>query len=79
MPANDGESGQARWVRRYAGRLAGVLTVPLAFWDESLSTVDASRLLREANGRTPVDAAAAALILEDFLAARRAKCAPAGM
>ena len=67
-----GEAGaQARWVRRYAGRLAGALTVPVAFWDESFSTEDAERLVRESGGRTPVDAAAAAVILGDFLDARR--------
>lgn len=67
-----GEAGaQARWVRRYAGRLAGVLDVPLAFWDESFTTEDAGRLVREAGGRTAVDAAAAAVLLNDFLAARR--------
>jgi putative holliday junction resolvase len=62
---------QARWVRRYAGRLAGALTVPVAFWDESFSTENAERLVRESGGRTPVDAAAAAVILSDFLEARR--------
>ena len=67
-----GEAGaQARWVRRYAGRLAGALTVPVAFWDESFSTEDAVRLVRESGGRTPVDAAAAAVILGDVLQARR--------
>ena len=69
---SDGRPGpQARWVRRYAGRLAGVLSVPVAFWDESFSTTDAARLLNEGNGRTPVDAAAAAVVLSDFLEARR--------
>jgi len=27
------EGTQARWTVRYAGRLAGVLNVPVAFWD----------------------------------------------
>lgn len=62
---------QARWVRRYAGRLAGALEVPLAFWDESFTTEDAGRLVRQAGGRTAVDAAAAAVLLNDFLEARR--------
>lgn len=67
-----GEAGaQARWVRRYAGRLAGALEVPLAFWDESFTTEDAGRLVRQASGRTAVDAAAAAVLLNDFLEARR--------
>lgn len=67
-----GEAGaQARWVRRYAGRLAGALEVPLAFWDESFTTEDAGRLVRQAGGRTAVDAAAAAVLLNDFLEARQ--------
>ena len=65
------EGAQARWVRRYAGRLAGALTVPVAFWDESFSTEDAQRLVRAGGGRTSVDAAAAAVILSGFLEARR--------
>ena len=63
---------QARWVLRYAGRLAGVLSVPVAFWDESLSSHDAAALVRTRAGE-PLDAAAAALILQDFLEARRAQ------
>jgi putative holliday junction resolvase len=70
-PASIG--GQARWTRRYAGRMAGALDVPVAFWDETLTSVDAAGLLREAGGRTGIDAAAAALILGDFLEARRRK------
>jgi len=64
-------SAQARWVRRYAGRLAGALDVPVAFWDETLSTVDAARLLADVGGRTQLDAAAAAIFLQDFLDVRR--------
>lgn len=74
LPVDDVGS-QARWVRRYAGRLAGALAVPVAFWDETLSTVDALRLLAEGGGRTAIDAAAAAVLLNDFLAARRARSA----
>lgn len=73
---SDGQEGaQARWARRYAGRLAGALEVPLAFWDESLTTADAGRLLEEVGGRTAVDAAAAAVLLNDFLEARRKQTA----
>ncbi len=71
----DGNAGkQARWTRRYAGRLAAALPVPVAFWDESCSSADAERLLRDAHragGRAPSDAAAAAVILQEFLDARR--------
>jgi len=72
--ASQGEDGsQARWARRYAGRLAGALPVPVAFWDESYSSVEADRLVAEGGGRTPRDAAAAAVILQDYLEARRAR------
>jgi putative holliday junction resolvase len=64
------EVGQARWVLRYAGRLAGALSVPLAFWDESLSSHDAA-ILVSPHSRESLDAIAAALILQDFLEARR--------
>lgn len=67
------EGVQARWARRYASRLAGVLPVPVAFWDETLSSADAARLLAEGYGRTSLDAAAAAVILMDFLEARRTR------
>ncbi len=65
--AVEASGSQARWTRRYAGRLAGSLDVPVAFWDETLSSVDAAERLAEAGGRTGIDAAAAALILADFL------------
>jgi putative Holliday junction resolvase len=72
LPHGPGEapSAQARWVRRYAGRLAGFLSVPVAFWDETLSSHDARQLPSVASGRIGVDAAAAALILQGFLDAR---------
>ncbi len=77
MPVDDA-GAQARWVRRYAGRLAGALAVPVAFWDESLSTADALQLLAAGRGRTAIDAAAAAVLLNDFLAARRARAQDPG-
>jgi putative Holliday junction resolvase len=74
LPCGQGEapSAQARWIRRYAGRLAGFLPVPVAFWDETLSSHDARQLPSVASGRIGVDAAAAALILQAFLDARPA-------
>ena len=64
---------QAQLARRYGGRLAVRLPVPLAFWDESYSSVDAAGLLKQSGGRVPIDAAAAAVILTGFLEARRAR------
>jgi RNase H-fold protein (predicted Holliday junction resolvase) len=51
--------------------MARELQLPIAFWDESFSTMHAAELLRASGGRTPIDAAAAAVILADFLEARR--------
>jgi putative pre-16S rRNA nuclease len=78
LPVNEtGQAGgQARWVLRYGRRLAGTLSVPVAFWDESLSSHDAAVLVRR-RGMKPLDAVAAALILQDFLESRRA-CTTSG-
>ncbi|MHB8781426.1 MAG: Holliday junction resolvase RuvX [Candidatus Geothermincolia bacterium] len=71
--SQSGEEGaQARRVRELAEPLRA-LGVPLIFWDERLSSVEATRRMREAGikvgkGRT-ADAAAAALILQGYLEA----------
>lgn len=72
-----GHEGQrAAWVRDYAAELAERLPVPVVFWDESLTTVEAQAALR-AQGRRGkklrerVDAVAAALILQSYLDAQR--------
>ena len=70
------EGERAAWVRDYAADLAERLPVPIAFWDESLSTVEAQAALR-AQGRRGkklrerVDAVAAAVILQAYLDALR--------
>ena len=70
------ERERAAWVRDYAADLAERLPVPIAFWDESLSTVEAQAALR-AQGRRGkklrerVDAVAAAVILQSYLDAQR--------
>ena len=72
-----GEAGpQARRVRRYAQALAAALTVPVELWDERYTTVEATQRLLDAGRRTERDRgqldAAAAVILQDYLDARRA-------
>jgi len=71
------EGPQARRVRRYAQALAATLTVPVELWDERYTTVEATQRLFDAGRRRPrdrgqLDAAAAAVILQDYLDARRA-------
>ncbi len=67
------EGPQARWVRREAEALTRSLSVPVIFWDERLSTAtaEAYRAMRGARRREPIDAEAAAVILQDYLEARR--------
>lgn len=70
------EGERAGWVRDYAADLAERLPVPIVFWDESLSTVEAEAALR-AQGRRGrklrqrIDAVAATVILQSYLDAQR--------
>jgi putative holliday junction resolvase len=74
LPRNmDGTQGaQADAVIAYAEKIAQAIHLPLKFWDERLSTVEATRRTHEtgAHGkksRRGLDAIAAAVILQDFL------------
>ncbi len=65
-----GEVGpQARRVQRWAERLRLLLHVPLVYWDERFSTAEAARRLADLppRRRPPLDAAAATVILQDYL------------
>lgn len=78
-----GEEGpQAQRVRRYAAELQMALNLPIDFWDERFSSVDAeerlsifsrkqARSLRANKGA--IDAAAAAIILQEYLDAASGK------
>lgn len=74
-----GEQAQAvHKVQAFVAHLRAVLNVPIALVDERLSTVEADRRMREAEvrrerRRQKVDAVAAALILQRYLAQRGAK------
>ena len=67
----DGTEGiQAEKTRAFAGELGHRTDIPISFQDERLSTVEAKRMVREVRkpGRTErYDAAAAALILQEYL------------
>jgi len=68
-----GEEGRAAaWVRDYAAELGRHIDVPVEFWDESLTTVEAEASLRARGtrgkkARQHVDAVAAAFILQSYL------------
>ncbi len=74
----DGSKGpQAEKVNRFIEALRAETDIPIATWDERLSTVGAERALLEADvsrakRRGAVDRVAAALILQSYLDARRA-------
>ncbi len=74
LPRNmDGTRGaQAESVAMYAGKLARALNLPVVFWDERLTTSEATRRRHEAGARgkktrRALDAIAAAVILQDYL------------
>jgi putative Holliday junction resolvase len=76
MSGADGPA--ARKVRERAAALAGTVAVPVRLVDERLTTVTASRRLREGGKRAKqqrsvIDAAAAAAILEHAVALERAR------
>jgi len=63
---------QAERVRHFVERLERHVSVPVVYWDERLSTAGAQRLLIEAGLRPAdraarLDAAAAAVILQNYL------------
>jgi len=59
---------QARRVLRYAEALAKTVNVPFEYFDESYSTVDAAAYLSSSRQKKiPLDAAAAAVILQNYL------------
>jgi putative Holliday junction resolvase len=74
LPRNmDGSEGpRAQSARAFARNLAGVLALPVALWDERLSTVEAERALLVADTSRKrraevIDQVAAGIILQGFL------------
>ena len=77
LPKNmDGSEGpRAALCREFAHRVEEETGIPVAFWDERRTTVEAHNILTEHNyhgkkRKNTVDAVAASLILEGYLAAR---------
>ena len=75
LPKNmDGTEGsRANKSRRFAQRLANTAGVPVVLWDERRTTIEAHQILNEGNyhgkkRKNTVDAVAASLILEGYLA-----------
>ena len=73
--ASGKEGEKASWVRDYSDELQRALALPIEFWDEGYTTVQAETSLRERGirgkrRRQRVDAAAAAFILQSYLDAQ---------
>jgi len=69
---NDSEGPRAEKSRTFGAELTALTALPLTFWDERRTTVDAHRILSDVNKRgkkrkDTVDAVAASLILEGYL------------
>lgn len=59
---------QARQVQRYTEALAATLSIPFEYFDERYSTVDAAAYLAvRGQKKIAIDAAAAAVILQNYL------------
>jgi putative Holliday junction resolvase len=77
MPHNDhldpGVYSQADTVRLWAERYAATSTLPIAYWDEALTSQDALELARALRRKStqPIDDLAARVILQSYLDARR--------
>ena len=71
------QSRQSEYTREFAVRLQEHLNLPVIFWDERLTSVEAERLLRESGAslekrKQAVDRMAAVLLLESYLEYRGA-------
>jgi putative holliday junction resolvase len=76
LATDSGRGPQAKRTLAYARLLRKALELPVETWDERFSTVDAQQILVEQNvarskRRELLDAAAAAVILDGWLAAKR--------
>ncbi len=77
------ESSKVVWMRNYAADLSAAVGLPLAFCDESYSTVEAAASLRARGQRAReqrqwVDAVAAAMFLQTYLDAQASMSASVG-
>ena len=73
--ADGGDSETAVWIRDYIADFSQQSDIPIEFWDESFTTVQAEASLRQRGkrgkkARAQVDAVAAAFILQNYLDAQ---------
>ena len=78
------ESATAPLARAFGEALRDLTGLPLVFWDERLTSVEADRLLasrgvKAKDRKARLDAAAAAVMLMDLIETRRANGTPPGL
>ena len=69
---NGTESEKSGKVREFAALLSEITAVPVVFWDERMTTMQAQRVMREMNKKTHknkplLDKISATLILQEYL------------
>ena len=75
------ESSQSNYTQEFAERLQHHLQLPVVFWDERLTSVEAERMLRSSGAtieqkRNAVDRLAAVLLLQSYLGFQQAAGMP---
>ena len=76
IPLSGVEGEKAAWVRNYTAELQQHITIPVKFWDEAMTTVQAYDSMRQRGKRAKqakgrIDAVAAAFILQSYLDGHR--------
>jgi putative Holliday junction resolvase len=76
LSSEGGETETTRAIRALAEKLRELTSLPVSLWDERMSTARALGTIREQGGtvrgrKRDVDALAAAVLLQHFLASRR--------
>lgn len=76
LSAEGGETETTQAIRTLAKRLGALTSLPVTLWDERMSTARALGAIREQGGtvrgrKHDVDALAAAVLLQHFLASKR--------
>ena len=76
IPLNGVEGEKAAWARNYTAELQQHITIPVEFWDEAMTTVQAYDSMRQRGKRAKqaksrIDAVAAAFILQSYLDGNR--------
>lgn len=71
--AHEGQQSQAKSVMKWVNQLTEAIEVPVALWDEQLSSADARELARSKKRKPtdPIDDLAARVILQSYIDAVR--------